>query len=142
MMDTTELSKAREEMLAILDERLAKMPEWRAFRAMDKALSVLTGTAPAAADSTPNRKPVRRRGRTPGVPTYADLALEAIDATRVPMPTNDIVKFVAAKRNLDPGDGRIRVNIQTGLSRDKRIDSVPWLGGRAWWHSGQAVPKI
>ena len=142
MMDTTELSKARQEMLEILDERLAKMPEWRAFRAMDKALSVLTGTTTSAIDPAPNCQPARRRGRTPGVPTYADLALEAINGVAAPMPTNDIVKFVAAKRNLDLGDDRIRVNIQTGLSRDKRIDSVPWLGGRAWWHAGQAVPEI
>lgn len=140
--DITELFRAREDMLAVLDEKLAKMPEWRAFRAMDKALGVLTGTLKTSGDPAANRQPTRPRGRTPGVPTYADLALEAMGASGAPVPTNDVVKFIAGKRNLEAGDNRIRTNIQTGLSRDKRIASVPWLGGRAWWHAGQAVPEI
>lgn len=140
--DTTELLSAREDMLAVLDEKLAKMPEWRAFRAMDKALGVLTGAAKAATDLPANRQLVRRRGRTPGVPTYADLGIEAINSGGHPMTTPEVVKFIANRRSLDPANDKVRINIQTGLSRDKRIASVPWLGGRAWWHADQAVPEI
>ena len=47
MTDVNELSRARDEMLAILDEKFAKMPEWRAFRAMDKALTAMGGASSA-----------------------------------------------------------------------------------------------
>lgn len=68
MTDKNDLFQARNEMLGVLDEKLAKMPEWKAFRAMEKALAAMSEAPPPR----PNRHssplndqppPVSRRGR-------------------------------------------------------------------------------
>jgi hypothetical protein len=138
MSDKNDLALARDEMLAVLDEKFANMPEWRAFRAMDKALTAMDeGSALKRKTSSPR---VIRRRPSEG-PTYVDLALEAVAAKGVPVPTTDLIRFIAPKRNLDAESEKTRINIQSGLSRDKRIKSVPWAGGRAWWFADRKVPN-
>jgi hypothetical protein len=142
MTHKDDLSQARNDMLSVLDEKLAQMPEWRAFRAMDKALwamSAMQATAPKANGA--EQPTARRRTRTVGTPSYADLAIEAIDTKGFPIPTADIVRFIGTRRELDPDQEKARVNIQSGLSRDKKIRSISWRGGRAWWHANRPPPK-
>jgi hypothetical protein len=146
MTNKSELIKARMEMMGILDEKFKDEPLWRAFRAVDRALAAtgeqhephqnrMNGTS---SESTPTR------GSTPRVRlysklSYGDLGVEAIERAGKPVSTTEIVSFIAQKRNREPDD--IKINIQSALSRDKRIESVHWSGGRGWWLKGQEVPE-
>jgi hypothetical protein len=145
MTDKDALFQARKDMLAVLDEKLANMPEWRAFRAMERALAAMS-EAPSPEpnrDRLPlNREGVRRRGRTPGVPTYVELALAAVEAKGIPLPTPDIIEYIVQRRTVAPDSEKARINIQSGLSRDKRIKNVSWRGGRAWWFADRKPPQV
>jgi hypothetical protein len=146
MTDKDTLFQARNDMLAVLDEKLANMPEWRAFRAMDRALGAMS-EAPAPEPNLDHgpvnqQRVIRRRGRTPDVPTYVELALKAVEAKGSPLPTPDIIEFITQRRPVDPDSEKARINIQSGLSRDKRIKSIPWRGGRAWWFADRKAPHV
>jgi hypothetical protein len=140
MSDKDELSKARIDMIAVLDSKLADSLEWRVFRAIDSALMAMT-TSRAHEPKTSKRGPNRRRKQPSERHPYVALALEAFAAKGTPISTVDIVPIIAAKRNLDAKSSKVRANIQSGLSRDTRIQNVPWGGGRAWWYADREVPK-
>lgn len=133
------LTEARSDMLAVLDEKLANMPEWKAFRAMDKAIAAMSAT-PSSEANRDRPAAILRRGRTPDVPSYVDLALEAITTKGFPLSTTDIVEFIGQKRPISSDGEKARINIQSGLSRNKRIKSIPWHGGRAWWFPDRKPP--
>jgi hypothetical protein len=141
MTPKDDLSQARNDMLLVLDEKLAQMPEWRAFRAMDKALWAMSAMPTTPKPNGAEQPTPRRRTRTEGIPSYGALAIEAIDTKGVPLPTAEIVRFIGTRRELDTDQEKARVNIQSGLSRDKKIRSISWRGGRAWWHANRSVPK-
>jgi hypothetical protein len=140
MSAKSELLQARDELMAVLDEKLKGMPEWRAFKAIEKSLIVIDGedlakrVFPSPLEGTP------RRGRS-ATPSYVKLALEAISAAGKPVPTPEIVAFITERRGLDSTSESIRVSIQSALSKDDRIRSVPWRGGRAWWFEDLEIPR-
>lgn len=134
MTDKAELIQARNEMMALLDEKLKNVPEWRAFRIMDKAISAMD--RPPSVHVGLNGDAVARwRARS----SYGDLAVEFIEHERRPSSTTEVVAYVATKRNRNPDD--IRINIQSALSRDERLESIAFSGTRAWWFKGREVPK-
>jgi hypothetical protein len=134
MTAKSELLQARIEMIEVLDAKLANVPEWRALRAIDKALG--------SVDAHPGINGVKRpKPRiTGGKKPYGDLAIEAFEASGGPVNTSEIVEFIGARRKLGKDPKKARINIQSGLSRDKRIRSIPWRGGRAWWHANKPAP--
>jgi hypothetical protein len=132
-----ELIQARDDALASLDEKLKNLPEWRVFRFLDRQLSNAQA-AQMANGAIESRSRGNRRARSGS--SYVDLALKALEANRAPVPTSDMVSFIGARRPLGPDPKKARINIQSALSKDNRVQSVPWRGGTAWWYAGRPVP--
>lgn len=140
MSPKTELQQAHDDMLALLDEKLAKVPEWRIFRVIDRALRAVDAPASVKANGAakPHRKLTRRKKLVP--PSYAALAMVGFDKVGGPMPTDKVVEFIGSHRDLGSDPKKARINIQSALSKDDRIKSIPWRGGTAWWHANKPVP--
>jgi hypothetical protein len=132
MSTKDELLKARAAMTALLDEKLKNMPEWRAFSAIDRAITAFDG-------STGARELGQRGGRQPAKDSYGNLGFSLLEATGSPLTTSEIVPAIASRRKVDPVAKR--VVIQTALSKDSRIHSIPWRGGRAWWLKDKTPPN-
>jgi hypothetical protein len=140
MTNKTDLIQARNDLLAALDDKLKEMPEWRALRAMDKAIAAIDDVPKFhAALNGSNESPRVVPHRIRRVPSYSDLAVDFIGKQNHPITTKELVAHIAAlrRRNAD----EISINIQSALSRDERVESVPWSSGRGWWFAGREVPK-
>ena len=137
MTAKTSMLRAREAMAAVLDAKFANLPEWRAFRDIDRALLELDTEQPALA------APRERRRITPvtDVPSYVKLTRQALEEVGAPVPTPKLMEFIGARRKLAPDADRAKVNVTSSLSKDKGIKSVAWGGGRAWWYADKPVPK-
>ncbi|MFZ1965243.1 MAG: hypothetical protein WAU78_17565 [Roseiarcus sp.] len=140
MATKDDISRARNDMLAVLDVRLATMPEWRVFRMLDKDFAGNSDASGAKQPSSP-AAPGRRRGRIPGVPSYGDMAIEAFTEKGIPVNTDDVLNFIAKKRGWPAPDKKVRANVQSGLSRDKRIRNVRWNKATSWWFVDREVPR-
>jgi len=141
MSAKAELTVAREAMLAVLDAKLADMPEWRAFRAIDRGIAALDGDVIKRAGATiPTLHPVYIRARS--TPSYGDIAVEALRAVEYPMTTPEIIDKIEQSRGQKFDDTeKAKVNVTSSLSRDERVRNIPWKGGKAWWLSDQDVPS-
>lgn len=133
-----ELIQARDDALAALDEKLKNVPEWRVFRYLDK--QVMDSQAASGANGAIESRSQRARGRRRAGFSYVDLAIKAMAANGVPVTTPEMVAFISARRKLGSDLKKARINIQSALSKDERVQSVPWRGGRAWWHANKEVP--
>jgi hypothetical protein len=139
MGNTKELIQARDDLLAILDEKLKNVPEWRVFRFLDK--QVMDSQAISGATGAVESRKQRGRGRRRAGFSYVDLGLEAMEITGAPVTTPEMVDFISARRKLVSDPKKARINIQSALSKDERIRSVPWRGGRAWWYANREPPR-
>lgn len=139
-----EMMQAHEAIAAALDAKIGHMPEWQAFRHLDRALLALEAEQP---EDSPTLKiipkPLRIRVRPNGVPpSYMSLADQALSETGKPIPTDKIVDYIAQHRPLSGDDpAKAKIVIQSSLSKDKRFKSVPWDGRRAWWYADKPIPK-
>jgi hypothetical protein len=138
--------EAHEAMAAVLDAKFANVPEWKAFRAIDRALISeiergATTSAPAAA--TPRVQPRlnghSEHGGQPG--SYNALTDLALKERGKPIPTPLLMAFIAARRKLDPDLDKAKNTVTSTLSKHPRYRSVPWEGGQAWWYADRPVPK-
>jgi hypothetical protein len=134
MSNKAELIQARARMMAVLDTKFKDVPEWQAFRAMDAFITAMD--APTGVTNGAGESPVLR---TRKAPSYGDLGLEAVQQAGKPLSTREIVAFIATRRNRTPDS--IKPNVQAALSRDDRLDSVTWSGGRGWWFKDREVPE-
>lgn len=138
-MDTiSELSRAREGLAKLLDPRLRDVPEWRAIRAIDRALIELAVHVPTV--DTMIATGDLRASRTRSHPTYIELTNKLLDQKGRPVTTPELLTFVRENRPTVPDDEKAKINITSSLSKDDRFVSIAWGGGRAWWHAHQAVP--
>ncbi len=133
-----ELLKSRTELLAVLDAKLTNLPEWRAFRAVDRAVEA---TTPATNGAVGPAVATRIMRRPPAVPSYAALGIQALDRFGLPLTTPEMIEFMAQRRQLPADPDRARTNIVSALSHNERVQNIPWRGGRAWWHADKPVPK-
>jgi hypothetical protein len=141
MTAKTELMKAHETMAAVLDGKFSHVPEWKAFRSIDRALLALE-TEHAAAGNGAQRAVPRHRERIGQPPSYMSLADKALTETGKPITTDNLMTYIAQHRALSGGDAaKAKIVVQSSLSKDKRFRSVPWEGKRAWWYTDRAVPK-
>jgi hypothetical protein len=141
MSNKSELIEARAEILEVLDEKLSGMPEWRALRAIEKAIGAIDAPSSTATPQEANEaaKPLQRRVVIPK--SYVSLALEALEGVGRPIDTATMLEYISARRKMDDDPKRARINVQSALSKDKRIESVPWRGGPAWWFADRDLPK-
>lgn len=133
-----EMMQAHEAMAKVLDVKLQNMPEWQAFRAIDRALLALD----LASEPKPPLPihPLPKARINSGPMPYVTLAFNCLTEAGKPVPTPKLVEYIAKHRDL--GDlEKAKVNITSSLSKDERFKSVEWANGRAWWLVGQPVPK-
>jgi hypothetical protein len=135
----SEMMQAHEAIAAALEAKIGNMPEWKAFRHLDRALLALE-TEPEKSASLPLRRLPRLR-LNGAHPSYMSLADQALTSTGKPISTTGIVEYIAARRPLSGDPDKARIVIQSSLSKDKRFKSVPWEGRRAWWYSDKPIPK-
>jgi len=138
------LTQAHQAMVAVLDAKLKNVPEWTAFRAIDLALLELVAQqvpAGGVASDTNRMASLNRKSRKGSEASYVELAMEALKASSVPLPTPKIIEFIGDRRDIPSDPAKARVNISTSLSKDKRFQNVSWHGGRAWWFAKKEVPK-
>jgi hypothetical protein len=146
MSAKTEIAAARDAILTVLDGKLGHLPEWKVFRAVDRALIALSVESPK--DPVPVIQMVRplvmsdvsvirpARGLS-----YGDIAFNAIFAASKPMTTLEIVEQIESHRQTKFDDiERAKVNVTSSLSRDPRLESINWQGGKAWWLTHDELP--
>jgi hypothetical protein len=138
MTAKTELMQAHETMASVLDAKFAHVPEWKAFRAIDRALLALE--VERAGAGQPKKEMVRRE-RQGQQPSYMSLADQALAEANKPVPTNKLVDFIGQRRSFSGDATKAKIVIQSSLSKDKRFRSVPWDGARAWWYADKPIPK-
>jgi hypothetical protein len=132
------LLQAHKSMIAVLDHKFQNVPEWKAFRAIDKALLDLI-EAPSTAPSNGSGAP--HSARIGSKSSYLQLGIEALNAAGEPLTTVKMIEFISARREI-PGDlDHVKRNIVSTFSKSGELKSVPWRGGRAWWHVTRPVPK-
>ena len=139
-MDTrSELQKARETLAAGLDEKLKNIPEWRAIRAIDRALAALAESAavPAHAGTIVQ---FSDGGTKRMYPTYTTLARMLIEKKGSPVTTPELVAYMRENRPIHSDEEKAKINITSSLSKDDRFQSIPWAGGKAWWLVGRDLP--
>jgi hypothetical protein len=143
--NTKELMDAHDAMVAVLDAKWSHLNEWKAFRAIERALlAELTKTSPPRAPATQAPRPHRGRPRLlpNGGPTpYMTLADRAIGESGAPITTGALMEYIAARRPIGNDPKKARIVVQSSLSKDERFRSIPWEGGRAWWYADKPVPK-
>jgi hypothetical protein len=134
MTAKTELMQAHEAMAAVLDAKFAHHPEWKAFRAIDRALLALeaeSGSRPGPRDRS------RPNGRGDQPPSYTALTDMALQESGKPVPTKHLMEFIAARRKLDDDAEKAKVTVTSTLSKSPHYKSVQWEGGRAWWYANR-----
>lgn len=138
MSTKTELLEAHKAMLTLLDAKIGHMAEWKAFRAIDRALLAIDEQGPNGA-APPNRARFRQRAGHPA--SYTELTDRALQSSGKPIPTPLLIEFVRGHRELGDDIKRATINVTSSLSKSDRFRSVPWEGGRAWWYADRPVPK-
>jgi hypothetical protein len=142
--ETNELLDAHEAMVAVLDAKWANVPEWKAFRAIDRALLASITKAPSAPAPVPQRVQIPRRrlriNDDAPIP-YMTLADKALAATGKPITTSALMEYIIARRTVGNDPKKARIVVQSSLSKDERFRSIPWESGRAWWYADRPVPK-
>ncbi len=139
MTAKSELMKAHEAMAAVLDAKFSDVPEWKAFRAIDRALLALE--TEHGSDVTPLRVRPRLNERNNQPPSYTALTGAALKETGKPIPTPQLMAFIGARRKLDVDPDKAKISVTSTLSKSPHYKSVPWAGGRAWWYADRPVPK-
>jgi hypothetical protein len=131
-----EMMQAHEAMARVLDAKLANMPEWQAFRAIDRALLALESiNEPRISSPLP-------RQRINGAPeSYTVLTGKALEESGQPIATPKLIEFIGKHRNLEGDIKKIKVSISTALSKDARYKSVAWGNGRGWWFADRPLPN-
>lgn len=142
MTAKSELIQAREAMAAALDAKWSNVPEWKAFRAIDRALLALETEQADAEPTARARVRLRLRSLRSGQqPSYNALADSALTQTGKPITTAQLMEFIAARRRVDPDPNKAKINVTSSLSKSPQFRNVPWEGGTAWWYSDRPLPK-
>jgi hypothetical protein len=136
MSKKSDLLQAQEAMAALLDSKLGNMPEWKAYRAIQRA--VLSEEGP----NGPVPKERARPRHKPGQPlSYTVLTDSALKERGKPIPTPILMEFIGKHRDLGSDPERAKINVTSTLSKSPLFQSVAWEGGRGWWYKNRPVPK-
>ena len=92
MTAKSELMHAHETMAAVLDAKFSHIPEWKVFRAIDRALLALETEQASAAKTEPS--PRRVHSKSNGVPSYNSLTDKALQEAGKPVPTGPLLLFI------------------------------------------------
>jgi hypothetical protein len=137
MTAKSELMQAHEAMAAVLDAKFSQVPEWKAFRAIDRALLALEAEQPIMTLNAPVHFFSRKKQEL----SYNSLTEMALKEMGKPITTPQLVAFIGARRKLDPDPKKAKINITSSLSKSSQFENVEWEGGTAWWYTGRPLPK-
>jgi hypothetical protein len=137
MTAKSELMQAHEAMAAVLDAKFSQVPEWKAFRAIDRALLALEAEQPIMAVHAPVRFFSRRKQEL----SYNSLTEMALKETGKPITTQQLMDFIAVRRKVDSDPKKAKINVTSSLSKSSQFESVEWEGGTAWWYADRPLPK-
>lgn len=155
MSAANDLLQSRNELIAVLNEKLKNVPEWRAFLAVDRAVEAANEVAKAAAEvaagaanqqqphSQPNGSGAARATRRPpdAPPSYVELGLRALNTAGVPLTTPNMISFISQHREVPDDPEKAKINISSAFSHDDRLRSIAWHGGRSWWFADRPPPS-
>ena len=146
MTAKSELMQAHETMAKVLDAKFSNVPEWQAFRSIDRALLALEAEHPGASGVKGHTITVLPRRRPEGAPTpYLTLVGQALNEAKVPLTTMQLMEYIKMRRAVGSDPAKARIVVQSSLSKDDRFKSVQWGDegrGRAWWFADREVPRI
>jgi hypothetical protein len=137
MSTKSDLLEAHAAMVAVLDAKLANMPEWKAFRAIERAL-LAENQNPVTPDAAPRKASILKVRE---VPSYTTLTERALKEHERPIATPDLMDFIGQHRKLGNDSEKAKINVISSLSKSDRFRSVPWEGRKAWWYADRPVPK-
>jgi hypothetical protein len=132
------LRQAHQTMMEVLDQKFQNVAEWKAFRAIDKALQDLVNEPSIA---PPNGAGASNPTRAPSESSYVELGIAALNEAEEPVTTIKMIEFISAHRKIPGHLDQVKRGIASMFSKSDRLKSVPWRGGRAWWHANRTVPK-
>ena len=134
-----ELLQAHDAMASVLDSKLANMPEWKAFRAIDRALIALEVAADAPkTDPTPAvQKTNQERPDTPL--GYVALTRMLFRTTGKPATTSEVIDFICNHRSF-PDMAKAKVNITSSLSKEADFRNIVWNLKKVWWWADRDPP--
>jgi hypothetical protein len=136
MTAKSELMQAHEAMAAVLDAKFSNLPEWKAFRAIDRALLALEAERPNIEVHVPTRFSRKKQELS-----YNNLTEMALKETGKPVTTPQLMTFIAARRNVDPDPKKAKINVTSSLSKSSQFENVEWDGHTAWWYANRPLPK-
>jgi hypothetical protein len=136
MTAKSELMQAHEAMAAVLDAKFSQVPEWKAFRAIDRALLALEAELPIVTLDTPVH--FSRKKQELSYNSLTEMALKQLGR---PVTTPQLMAFIGARRDLDPDPKKAKINITSSLSKSSQFENIDWDGGTAWWYAGRPPPK-
>lgn len=121
-------------MAAEREARLAQNEDFLVWRALSKAIDALSrdGGAPTANIPPPRAKSARI--------SQADGAVMLIEQKGFPLRTQDILEALP-EIGVSVTGTNPTINLSSSLSRDPRLLSVNWAGGKAWWIEGKDLPR-
>jgi hypothetical protein len=136
MTAKSELMQAHEAMAAVLDAKFSQIPEWKAFRAIDRALLALEAERPIL---PPHAPPYFLRKKQEL--SYNSLTDMALKETGKPITTPQLMAFIGGRRGLDADPKKAKINITSSLSKSSQFENIEWEGGTAWWYANRPLPR-
>jgi hypothetical protein len=121
---------------AQIEARLQESEDYRALKALDKALADLGHASKEQVGSPLIRQP---RRVSDGL-SHADAAEKVMDQIGEPIPIADLVSRVR-EMGAHVGGQDPNINLSSTLSKDPRFRSVRYQGRKAWWLAGRAYPN-
>jgi hypothetical protein len=140
-----DMMSVRDDLAAVLDSKFKDVPEWRAYRKVDRIVSEMRSSAvqrPAIVPAKETAKVLLSSGEvtTLRVP-YASLARRFIEAKGRPVTTPELMDYIRENRDMGTDEEKAKVNVTSTLSKSSLFESIPWKGGRAWILKGMGVSK-
>jgi hypothetical protein len=136
MTAKSELMQAHEAMAVVLDAKFSHVAEWKAFRAIDRALLALEAEQPIMTVHT-----AARFSRKKQELSYNNLTEMALKETGRPIATPQLMTFITARRKVDSDPKKAKINVTSSLSKSSQFESVEGEGGTAWWYADKPLPK-
>lgn len=131
------IETALKEEAKTLERALEAMPEFRRLKVIQKALADLAAIGAGKNVIADTFKLTLPSKLASSINQAAGFALEEVG---YPLSTQELLK-ATPRYGRTVGGQNPATNLSNSLSSDKKFQSVPWDGGRAWWFANRPVPQ-
>jgi hypothetical protein len=123
-----------------LEMELEAVPAFRRLHVVRTALRELKAIQNGAAPSMPVKPGLVRPAEGGRIATsIAQAVIFALEESGTPVPTRQLLEDIRRYGRIVKAKNPVW-GLSNMLSTDKRLQSVPWAGAKAWWFSGREVP--